>query len=95
MPEVGHAGPTSDAQMAVKGRRMQADLIMVIGVTIAFFAVPALVYAWSEGEAPRSAAVFLLIGLALGFYATTVKPGGFDLMDIPLAFVVVAGDILN
>jgi hypothetical protein len=74
---------------------MQADLIMVVGVTIAFFAIPALVYAWSEGEAPRSAALFLFIGCALGFYATTVKPGGFDLADIPMAFIVVVGDILN
>lgn len=56
---------------------MQADLIMVIGVVIACFAIPAFVSAWSEKEAPRAAALFVLIGFALGFYATTVKPGGF------------------
>ena len=74
---------------------MQADLIMVIGVVIACFAIPAFVSAWSEKEAPRAAALLVLIGFALGFYATTVKPGGFALMDIPMAFVIVAGQVLN
>ncbi|MCG7494682.1 hypothetical protein [Thalassobius sp. Cn5-15] len=74
---------------------MQADLIMVIGMTIMFFAIPAFVYAWSEGDAPRTPALSMLIGFALSFYATTVKPGGYDLLDIPLAFITVAGGFLN
>lgn len=74
---------------------MQADLIMVIGVMIIFFAVPAFVSAWSEKEAPRFAALFAFIGAALCFYATTVKPGGFPLSDVPMAFVNVVAQILR
>lgn len=74
---------------------MHADLIMVIGVVVVFFAVPSMISAWSEARPPRVAALSLLLGIALAFYATTIKPGGFTLMDVPMAFIHVAGMVLN
>lgn len=74
---------------------MQADLMMVIGVTVIFFAIPAFVSAWSDREAPRFAALSAFLGTALCFYATTVKPGGFPLSDVPMAFVNVVAQILR
>ena len=74
---------------------MQADLIMVMGLVVVFFAVPSVVSAWSEGRPPRVAALSFLLGLALAFYATTIKPGGYDLIDVPMAFIHVAGLVLN
>lgn len=74
---------------------MHADLIMVFGLLVMFFAFPAFVAAWSEGEAPRLAALFLMFGGALCFYATTIKPGGYSAMDVPMSFVNVAAMILN
>ncbi len=62
---------------------------MVIGVIILGFTVPSIVSAFSEGRAPRVAAIMLLIGGGLVAIALTQKPGGYALNDIPDAFVRV------
>lgn len=74
---------------------MDADLILVIGLVIVGFAVPSVISAWSDARAPRVATLSLLLGGALAVYAITLKPGGYQISDVPLAFFSVIGHFLN
>ena len=74
---------------------MQTDLFLVIGIVLGVLALPSMFSAFSEGRAPRIAALLVMISGTLVIYALTQKPGGYDLRDIPLAFYRVAGQILN
>ncbi|MFY0679724.1 MAG: hypothetical protein JXR13_04030 [Thalassovita sp.] len=74
---------------------MDADLILVIGLIIAGFAIPSVISAWSDARAPRVAALSLMLGGALAVYGYTLKPGGYQVSDVPLAFVEVIGRYLN
>lgn len=74
---------------------MQFDLFLVTGLVILGFTIPAIFSAFSEGRAPRAAAIMLLIGGGLAAIAMTQKPGGYTMEDIPKAFVRVVGYYLN
>lgn len=74
---------------------MQHDLILVIGLVILGFTIPAIVSAFSDGRAPRVAAIMLLIGGGLVTIALTQKPNGYTLEDIPHAFTRVVGSVLR
>lgn len=73
---------------------MDTDLILVIGVLLGVFAVPSILSAFSEGRAPRVAAVALVVAGALILYAVTTHPDGYSLRDVPGAFVRVVARFL-
>ena len=73
---------------------MDTDLILVIGVLLGVFAVPSIVSTFSEGRAPRVAAVALVAGGALILYAVMTHPDGYTLGDVPGAFVRVVARFL-
>lgn len=68
---------------------MDPDLALVIGIVLLVFSVPSIMSAFAEGRAPRVAAFTIIAGGLLTIWAISQKPGGFDLMDIPDAFVNV------
>jgi len=74
---------------------MDADLALVIGLVIGTFSIPAIVSAFSEGRAPRVAALTMIVAGALILYALTNKPGGYRIEDIPYAVVRVVGKYIN
>ncbi len=74
---------------------MQFDIYLVIGLVILVFSIPSIVSSYSEGRAPRIAAIMLLIGGGMVVYALTQKVGGYTFEDIPRAFVRVVGHFLN
>ena len=74
---------------------MQFDTYLVIGLIILGFSIPSIVSAYSEGRAPRIAAIMLLIGGGLVAYAVTQNPIGYTLEDIPQAFVRVIGQFVR
>jgi hypothetical protein len=65
------------------------DLYLTIGVVILVFAIPSIVSAFSDGHAPRAAAIMVLIGGGLVAGAATQKPGGYVLTEVPEVFVRV------
>lgn len=67
----------------------QEDLYLVIGIVILVFAVPAIFGAFAERRVPRVPAIMVLIGGTLVVLAVTGRPGGYDLSEIPNAFVRV------
>ncbi len=73
---------------------MTADLYLVIGLIIGAFTIPSILGALSEGRAPRTAAIMVLIAGGLIVLAVKEKPGGYTLNDIPQAFVNVVGEYM-
>ena len=68
---------------------MPYDLYLTIGAIILVFAIPSVVSAYSDGHAPRVAAIMVLIGGGLMVGAATQKPGGYEFTEIPNVFVDV------
>jgi hypothetical protein len=74
---------------------MDPDLYFVIGIIIAAFAIPAILSAFSEGRAPRAAAILIMIGGGLVALAVYSNPGGYSVTEIPDVFVRVVGGYIN
>lgn len=73
---------------------MDADMALVIGLVVALFAIPAMVSAYSDGRAPRVAALAVLVAGGLMIWAITSKPGGYALNEIPDVIIGVLGRVL-
>ncbi|WP_420860172.1 hypothetical protein [Marivivens marinus] len=74
---------------------MDTDLFFVIGLIIAGFSIPPIIGALSEGRAPRTAAIAILIGGGLVALAVNERPGAYSVSEIPDAFVRVVGRYIN
>lgn len=74
---------------------MDADLFLVIGVTLGVLTVPSLLSAFSESRAPRVAAILVLISATLIALALTRKPEGYSISEIPHVYKRVLDRYLN
>ena len=72
---------------------MDADLFLVVGLVLLAFALPPILGAFSEGRAPRAAAIVVLVGGTLVVLAVNERP--YELADIPHAFTRVVGRFIN
>jgi len=68
---------------------MNSDLLLVIGLILGVFSLPSIISSLSDGRAPRVAAFTLIAAGSLVVYAIQTRPGGYELQDIPAAFVRV------
>jgi len=74
---------------------MTGDQMLVLGIVLAVFSVPAILSAMSDSRSPRVAPVILVAGLALVVWAFVKKPGGYALTDIPEAFIRVLAEMVR
>jgi len=74
---------------------VQADLVLVIGLVLAVFAIPSIVSSLSDGCAPRVAILTILLAGGLVLYALQTNPGGYTLADVPNVFVRVVAQFIN
>lgn len=74
---------------------MDTDAALVVGIILLVFSVPSILSAFSEGRAPRVAAFTIVVGGTMTIWALNQKPGGFDIMEIPDAFVRVVARITS
>lgn len=74
---------------------MGSDLFLVSGVILAALALPALLNAYSEGRAPRGAALLIVAAGGCIVYAVMTTPTGYTLRDVPHAFARVFAMFLN
>lgn len=70
---------------------MDTDLILVIGVVLAAFSVPAMLNAYSESRPLLIAASMVLAAASAVVFAISQSPGEFMVSEIPQAFVRVIG----
>jgi len=57
--------------------------MLVVGLALVAFGIPALVSAYSDSRRPRAAAVAFVLGGGLIALAVTSKPGGYEIGDVP------------
>lgn len=74
---------------------MNSDLYLVVGVICAVLAFPSILGAYSEGRAPRAAAILILIAGGLIVLAIYESPQPITIEQIPDAFARVFGKLLN
>lgn len=73
----------------------QTDYMLVIGLVIGLFAIPAAVSALSDSRPPRVAAISVLVAGGLIVFALVSKPGGYAVNDIPQAVTRVVAAIVR
>lgn len=72
---------------------MDSDLYLVAGLILLGFSLPSIVSAFSEGRAPRVAAIVLLVGGSLVVLALNERPYTID--GVAQAFTRVVGRFIN
>lgn len=71
------------------------DLLLVVGIIVAGFALPSIFGAIADRRSPRVAAIAVLVGGTLILLAFNQKPGGYALKEIPEAFVRVVAHYIR
>ncbi|WP_136440002.1 hypothetical protein [Pacificoceanicola onchidii] len=73
---------------------MDPDTTLVVGMVLAVLAIPAIVSAFSDGRAPRVAAMVAILAGGLMVYAIQQKEGGYRFGDLPSVVYRVIGDLI-
>lgn len=74
---------------------MDTDLFLSIGIVLLLLTIPSWLSAWTEGRAPRLAALISLASAGLIVVSLTQKPGGYSFGEIPDTMMNVVGRYLN
>ncbi len=74
---------------------MDPDIALVLGLIIGGLSVPGIMSAVSERRAPRASMLTILLAGGLLYYALETKPGGYELRDIPDAFIDVVAKVIT
>ena len=74
---------------------MDPDLALILGLVLVVLSIPSMVAAFSDGHAPRVAALTLIAGGVLVIWALWTKPGGYTIRDVPDTFMTVVGRYLT
>lgn len=74
---------------------MNSDLMLVGGLLVGAFAIPALLSAWVEGRVPRAGSIMVMISTGLIVIALYQKPSGYKVEEIPEVFFRVLGRFVN
>jgi hypothetical protein len=72
---------------------MNTDMALVMGLIVLLLSAPAIISAISDGRAPRTAMIALVVGGGLVIYALTQHPGGYRIEDVPRTFIKVLADL--
>lgn len=68
---------------------MDPDVILVTGIVLAVMSLPAMLSAFADGRAPRMAMIVGVIAGGMIVWAAQTHPPGYNLEDVPRAFVRV------
>jgi hypothetical protein len=74
---------------------MDTDLFLSIGIVLLLMTIPSWLSAWTEGRAPRFAALISLAAAGLIVVALTQRPGGYSFGEIPGVMMKVVGRYVN
>ena len=70
---------------------MDTDLVLVLGLVLVVFAIPAAMSAYSDNRRPIAPLATLLISAGMIAYAYVTHPGGYAPGDVPEVFFAVVG----
>ena len=71
------------------------DIFFVVGGALLVLAFPAAVGAFTEGRAPRAAAILVMVGGGLLALAVTQRPGVYSFDTAPAAVMRVAEGLVS
>ncbi|WP_417726488.1 hypothetical protein [Roseovarius sp.] len=74
---------------------MDPDLAMAIGMVLGVFSIPSVLSAYSEGRAPRVAALTIIASGGLVVWAISKKPGGYSFGELPEVLVRVVARFVS
>lgn len=74
---------------------MDTDLMLVTGIILGVMSIPALLNAFTEGRAPRLAAIVVLIAGTLVAVAMTQPGGNYSFAELPQVFGRVFSRLIN
>ncbi|MDT0681138.1 hypothetical protein RM543_00455 [Roseicyclus sp. F158] len=74
---------------------MGPDLCLTLGILLGLISVPSLVSAFSDSRPPRAAVLLIVAATALIATATTRKPGGYRIEQIPDVILETIGAVLT
>ena len=74
---------------------MDPDIALVLGILIGGLSVPGMLSAITERRAPRASMLTILIAGGLIYFALENKPGGYELRDVPNAFIDVIAKVIT
>ena len=74
---------------------MDTDLMLVTGIILGVLSIPAMLNSFSEGRAPRAAAIVVLFGGVLIFLALKDHSAGYSWAELPQVFGRVFKRLLN
>ena len=74
---------------------MDTDLMLVTGIILAVMSIPAMLSAFTEGRAPRLAAIVVLIAGVLIFMAVNEQSSGYSFPELPQVFGRVFNRLFN
>ncbi len=68
---------------------MTNDYLMVLGLFFATFSIPSFIGAFSAGQPPRTAVLFIAVGAGLISWAVYQQPNTYSLVEIPRLIISV------
>ena len=74
---------------------MDPDLALILGLILGILSIPSMIAAFSEGHAPRVAALVIIAAGVLIVYAIQTNPGGYSIIEIPDIFVRVVAKYIT
>lgn len=72
-----------------------SDILFVVGTILAVLSLVTVLTAWIENRRPRIASVAVVIAGGILVFAAATAPDGFQLTDIPDAFINVIAMVLK
>lgn len=73
---------------------MDTDLVLILGLLLIVFAIPAAMSAYSDSRLPVAPAATLLIAAGMIAFAHISHPGGYAPREVPDVFFTVVGRYL-
>ena len=74
---------------------MNPDIFFVVGAALLVLAFPSAVGAFTDGRAPRSAAILVMVGGGLLALAVHQKPRAYSFETAPQVVVRVVADLVG
>lgn len=74
---------------------MDTDLIVVVGILLAAFALPSALASYAEGIFPKTALTVLVLGTLITLGGAIFSPDGYSFGRIPHSFIEILARIFN
>jgi len=74
---------------------MDPDFLLIAGIILAAFTVPAIMSSISERAPPKMSIFMVIFSIAMIVAAVYIKPGGYRVDEIPDIFFGLLGKLLS